>query len=189
MLNLHIDTGNSAHVHEVRLRQSFEARAELHRQIVDILDVNIIRHSRSLYCSPALLVQKKNNKQRFCIDYWILNAVTVSVAYLMPQIEEVLDDLVQSTYLTTLDLCLGYWQVEMDDDLATKTSFCSYDGLFKFCWMLFGLKDVPAVFQRMMRKVLDGITPTIAIPFLGDIIVHTNLLSTFLRPRDSTEAR
>ena len=65
----------------------------------------------------------------------------------MPQIDELLDNIGQSKYLTILDLAKGYWQVPMGEDDKGKTPFSSPLGLLQFTTMPFGLSGEPATFQ------------------------------------------
>ena len=55
-----------------------------------------------------VLVRKKDNSWRFCIDYRRFNSVT--------RIDESLDALAGSRFFSTLDLVSGYWQVPLDSD-------------------------------------------------------------------------
>ena len=54
-----------------------------------------------------MLVRKKDQSWRFCVDYRKLNAVTLQDAYPLPRIDESLDALVGSRYFSTLDLTMG----------------------------------------------------------------------------------
>ncbi|KAH0820685.1 hypothetical protein GEV33_002106 [Tenebrio molitor] len=53
---------------------------EIVKNMVDeLLEHNIVRESDSNYCSPVLLVKKKNGEQRLCIDYRKLNTMTMTM--------------------------------------------------------------------------------------------------------------
>ena len=58
---------------------------------------------------------------------------------------------------TTLDLLSAYWQVEVDPKDREKTAFITYDGLFEFLKMPFGLCNAPATFRGLMDLVLCGL--------------------------------
>ena len=53
----------------------------------------------------------------------------------LPRIDDLLDQLGKSKYFSTLDLASGYSQ--------EKTAFITYQGLFEFCVMHFGLRNAP----------------------------------------------
>lgn len=45
-----------------------------------------IRESDSVYCSPIVLVKKKNGEPHICIDYKKLNSLTIRDHYPLPRI-------------------------------------------------------------------------------------------------------
>lgn len=46
-------------------------------EIKDMIDLGIVEPSVSPYCSPVLIVKKKDNTNRFCIDFRTLNKAAV----------------------------------------------------------------------------------------------------------------
>ena len=65
----------------------------------------------------------------------------------------------------------GYWQVENDPESADKTTFITRKGAFKFKVLPFGLSNAPAVFQRLMKLVMQVLTWEACLVFLDDIVV------------------
>ena len=57
---------------------------EIKRQIQELLQKGHIRPSSSPCGSLVVLVQKKDGTWRLCIDYWVLNNITVQNRYLIP---------------------------------------------------------------------------------------------------------
>ena len=61
-----------------------------------------------------MLAKKKDGTTRFCVDYWKLNEMTVKDAYPLLRIDDSLDHLSGEQWFSTLNLCSGCWQVELE---------------------------------------------------------------------------
>ena len=61
---------------------------DVRAHIQEMLDIDAICKSHSLWASAVVLVWKKDGGLRFCIDLRKLNNHTVKDAYLLPQIDE-----------------------------------------------------------------------------------------------------
>ena len=148
-------------------------RDDVLEELEEMERTGVIKESDSPWAAPMVVVKKKDGKLRICIDYRKLNQVTRVDAYPMPRIEELLDSVGCSQYLTTLDLAKGYWQVPMAEEDQAKTAFVSPKGLYQFTTMPFGLRGAPATFQRLMDRVLRG-TESFAGVYLDDILIHSS---------------
>lgn len=78
-----------------------------------------------------ILDRKKDGIWRFCVDYRALNAVTVKGVFLLPTIDELLDELHGYVFFSTLDLRAGYHQILMHPNNREKTIFCTHQGLYE----------------------------------------------------------
>ena len=96
---------------------------EVKVHIHEMLDVGAIRPSNSPWTSAVVLVQKKDGKLQFCINLQKLNSRTMKDAYSLPRIDDTLDCLNGAEWFSSLDLKLGYWQREMEEDSKALTAF------------------------------------------------------------------
>ena len=90
----------------------------------------------------------------------------------------------QTQYFTTLDLFSGYWQVAMDETSKEYTAFTTYDGLYQFKVLLFGLCNAPSTFQCLMESVLRSLNWKICLIYIGDIIIFSKSFEEHLAHMD-----
>lgn len=166
-----IDTQDAKPVRKSPRRLPFMKREEAHKIIETMKNDGVIEESESPWCSPVVLVKKKDGTTRFCVDYRGLNDVTKKDSYPLPRIDDTFDALSGSSLFSTLDLKSGYWQVELDERSKEKTAFSIGNGLWQFNVMPFGLCNAPATFERLMESVLRGLNWKTCLVYLDDIIV------------------
>ena len=147
-------------------------KEEVGSQIDQLLELGIIRPSTSPWSSSIVTVGKKDGGVRICVDYRAVNAVTVPDPYQIPLIEEILDMLASARFISKIDLTKGFHQIPIDPPDCPKTAFCTPWGKYEFCFMPFGLRNGPAVFQRMMDGLLHR-DKEISQVYIDDIAVFS----------------
>ena len=156
-------------------RQNTAVCREEMAQVQQMLSSNVIRPSNSPWASPVVMVRKKDDSLRFCVDFRQLNAATVKDAHPLPRIDDLLDALHGAKWFSTLDLKSGYWQVPITEQDKAKTAFRTSSGqLFEFSQVPFGLCNAPATFSRLMDRVLAGLHWETCLFYLDDIIVFSS---------------
>ncbi len=168
-----IDTGDAKPIYQRPYRAEHQKRAVIEREVNKMLEQGLIEPSSSEWSSPVVLVTKKDGSIRFCINYMKLNAVTKQDVYMIPRIDDILTDLGESQFFTSLDLAGAYHQVPVSDKLNSKdkTTFTCFLGIFRFKYMPFGVRNGPSSFQRLMERVLAGILNKGAYVYLDDVLV------------------
>ena len=144
----------------------------------------VIEPSISPLSIPVVMVSKKDGTHRFCVDYRQLNAVTKADTYPLPCVDDLLDQLGRCQFFSTLDLASGYWQIRVSPTSQEKTAFVTPQGLYEFKVMPFGLTNAPAVFQRLMQRLLAGLNPASGPDFvavyINDALVFSQTLEEHL---------
>lgn len=113
---------------------------------------------------------------RCVLDFRKLNEITVPDSYPLPLINEILDQLGNAKYFTTLDLFSGFHQIFLDEGDAHKTTFNTPNGHFEFKRLPFGLCNAPRTFQRLMDIVLSGLIGTSCYVYLDDTVIYAATL-------------
>lgn len=136
-----------------------------------MIDMGIIEPSNSPYSSP-LVVVKKDNCNRLCLDFIKINKITVFDAEPMPDQVDIMSRLSTSKYFSKIDLSKGYWQIPLDDGSKPVTAFQSGHGLLHFNVLPFGLINSSACFNRLMRILFHHVKNIDT--FVDDILIHTS---------------
>ena len=105
-----------------------------------------------------------------CVDMRRANEAIVRERHPIPTVDEVLEELNQSTVFSKLDLRLGFHQLELHEDSRPITTFITHLGLFRYKRLLFGVNSAPELYQHVIRQVLQDCPG--ASNIADDIVVH-----------------
>ncbi|XP_064470230.1 uncharacterized protein K02A2.6-like [Ornithodoros turicata] len=117
------------------------------------------------WCSPIVVVPKKNGDVRICVDYTNLNKCVQREYHPIPSVEPLLATLGQAQYFSRLD---------------------AYSGFYQFNRLPFGISCAPEHFQRMIHQLTGGLDGIVC--HIDDILVwgktreeHDNRLHEVLK--------
>jgi hypothetical protein len=96
---------------------------ELKIQLQCLLDKGYIHPSTSPWGCSALFAERKDKELRLCVDYRMLNAVTIKNKYPLPCIDILFDQLAGAQVFSKIDLHSGYHQIRICAEDIPKTAF------------------------------------------------------------------
>ena len=167
-----IDTGNHKPIKLPPRRIPLHQQELVDKELEKMEAAGIIEDCDSEWCSSLVIVKKKDNSLRLCVDYRKLNEVTQKSTTILPRIDSCLDCLSGAKWFSTLDLAQGYYQVKMHPDDKHKTAFYTRKGVKCFNVLPFGLALAPQSFEKLMELVLSGLQWKTAVLYLDDIISY-----------------
>nr|GEV49247.1 putative reverse transcriptase domain-containing protein [Tanacetum cinerariifolium] len=146
---------------------------ELAEQLQELTEKGFIRPSSLPWGDPVLFVKKKDGSFWMCIDYKELNKLTVKNRYLLPKIDDLLDQLQGSSVYSKIDMRSGYHQLRVQEEDIPKTAFRTRYGHYEFQVMPFGLTNAPTVFMDLMNRVCKPYLDKFVIVFINDILIYS----------------
>ncbi|KAL2237867.1 UNVERIFIED_CONTAM: Retrovirus-related Pol polyprotein from transposon 17.6 [Sesamum indicum] len=147
-------------------RYSYAQKSKIKAIVKGMLKDGIIRPSQSSFGSPILLVKKKEDTSRMCVDYRYLNNLTIKHTFPIPVIDELLDELQGACYFSKIDL---------------RSGFVAHQGHYEFLVMPFGLCNAPSTFQSLMNVVFAPYLRKFILVFFDDILVYSGIWNDHLK--------
>lgn len=162
-------------------RLSVFEKLELNKIIEEMLDKGIIRKSQSNDYCRVVLVKKRNNTFRMCVNFKPLNRLVERDNFPMPVIEDLVIKLRDKRYFSSLDLKNGFYHVDIAENSKKYTSFVVDGGQYEFNKLPFGFANSPAAFVRYINKVLEKLITSGKITvFIDDILISTETIEEHL---------
>ena len=153
-------------------RCSPEHAQEIQRQIDLMLKYDIAETSTSDCASPMFGVPKKNGELRCCVDYRVLNQLTLGYHHPLPRIEDLLNKVATGKYFASLDIRQAFLNVMVEKETRKLMAFKTPGAHVQPKRMLFGVKGAPA-FQQMIMSRLFSHLKKVQI-YLDDIIIYAD---------------
>ena len=123
------------------------------------------------WLASTVVVKKKNDKWRLCVDFTDLNRACPKDLFSMPKIDQLVDATYGHSRMSFLDAFQGYHQIALALKDQGKTAFISPDANYHYTVMPFGLKNARATYQRMMTRMFrDKIGCTVEV-YIDNMIV------------------
>lgn len=177
---MNIDTGSNDPIKLKARMIKPEDVIEINKQVNNLLEKGIIEVSDSPWSFEPVLVRKKDNSRRLCVDYRKLNLITKRDCYPIPRMEALLSCHRGKKIFSTIDLKNGFHHLKLDNDDKLKTAFRTPKGLYQYVGAPFGLKNTPSIFQRCMDDVLKPVAH-LCQPYIDDIVVSSFTVDEHLK--------
>ncbi|XP_041931246.1 LOW QUALITY PROTEIN: uncharacterized protein K02A2.6 [Alosa sapidissima] len=124
----------------------------------------------SPWATPVVPVVKKNGTVRLCGDFKVtINPALQVEQYQLPRIKDIFAFLIFGQRFSKVDLAEAYLQMEMEEDSKKFLTINTIKVLYRYNRLVFGVASAPAIWQRAMDQVLQGVPGTQC--YLDDIIV------------------
>ena len=106
-------------------------------------------------CSPR---SKQSGDVRLCGDFKItLNPVLQAEQYTLPRVEDIFANLGSGQKFSKIDLRQAYLQLPLNEESRPLTVINTHKGLYAYNRLVFGITSSPAVWQKTIDTILQGI--------------------------------
>ena len=148
--------------------------------------------THSAWAAPIVVVPKKDGRLRICGDFKVtVNAVLDVDKYPLPKPDDLFAALEGGLRFTKLDLRQAYQQLALEEGSQEFVTVNTHQGLYQFTRLPFGVASAPAIFQKIMDEILQGISHVVC--YLDDILISgssdkehlTNLEEVLKRLREA----
>jgi hypothetical protein len=123
------------------------------------------------WVANPVLVKKKNNEWRMCVDYTDLNKHCPKDHFGLPRIIQVVDSTAGCVLLCFLDCYSGYHQIVLKEEDQIKTTSITLFGTYAYKTMSFGLKNIGATYQRAIQMCFADQLHQNVEAYMDDVVI------------------
>ena len=122
------------------------------------------------WATPIVPVAKSNGTVRICGDQkTTVNPQLQTEEYPLPRIDDIFAKLTGGQKFTKIDLRQAYHQMEVEEESQEYLTINTHQELYRYNRLVFGITSAPAIWQRSMDQILEGVEGTNCI--LDDMII------------------
>ena len=156
----------------------FALRTAIEEELDRLEREGIVTHSD--WATPIVAVPKPDGRVRLCGDFKVtVNQALCVEQYPLPKVEDLFATLAGGRKFTKLDLTQAYLQLELHPESLKYCTINTHRGLYQFKRLPFGIASAPAIFQKVMDTILQGVQG--AMCYIDDILVTESTEEEHLR--------
>nr|AAD20101.1 putative retroelement pol polyprotein [Arabidopsis thaliana] len=161
-------------VKQKRRKLGPERSKAVNDEVDKLLDAgSIVEVKYPEWLANPVVVKKKNDKWRVCIDFTDLNKACPKDSFPLPHIDRMVEATTGNELLSFMDAFSGYNQIPMHKDDQEKTSFIIDRGTYCYKVMPFGLKNVGARYQRLVNQMFAPQLGKTMEVYIDDMLVKS----------------
>lgn len=153
--------------------------SKIHLYLEDLLAKGFIHPNISSWGAPILFVKKKDESLHLCIDYQLLNKVTMKNHYPLSRIDDLFYQIKCAKVFSKIDLKLRYNHLQINEADFHQIDFCTCYGHYELTLVPFGLTNAPLVFMSLMNGVLRIYLDKFVLVFLDDILIYSRTMEEY----------
>ncbi|MBW0492996.1 hypothetical protein O181_032711 [Austropuccinia psidii MF-1] len=100
-----------------------------------------------------VIIAWNNGKSRMVGDFRSLNTYTIKNRYFIPRINETLNQLSKTRFITSMDALKGFHHNVLRPHARKLMGIIAHCGVYEYFRMPFGIENVPSHYQRMMNTL------------------------------------
>jgi hypothetical protein len=140
--------------HQKPYRVPEKIKAEVQRQLDELLADGRIAEEASEFAHPLVAVAKRDKSTRLCVDFRLLNAGLVPNRYRIPRGDELVREVAHAKFLSSLDVSAGFWNLPIRTEDQFKTGFTFDNRQYVWRYLPFGIATASALFQAAADAIL-----------------------------------
>ena len=141
----------------------FHLRKQIEVKLKELEEQDIIEFvpagTPTPFVSNLVVAPKPHNpgEVRVCVDMRQVNAIIERERHIIPNVEELFEDMAGAVKFSKVDLTAGFHQLVLDEESRSLTTFHTHKGLMRYKRLCFGVSSAPQQFQHAIQQTLQGL--------------------------------
>jgi len=109
------------------------------------------------WVSSLVVLQKKTEAPRMCLDQRDLNKAIKREHFKLPTKEEIMAQFAGAKWFSKLDASSGFWQLRLDEESSKLSTFTTTEGRYRFLRLPYGILSAPEVYKKTIHMIFEDI--------------------------------